>query len=996
MKRLNSGVILLILVIMLFHSCTKSPYPAQTLTFTGHQATGLSQNSWKLWPDSTASWENDSLFLPPVNLNQLAVNEPTCGWDNLPQKGIAVNLPATVEEYFWGQYGNPFGQSGNYTGVSWFTTTFIVPEEEDIKHIFLDFESARLRAEVYVNRKLAGYDIITGTPFSVDITDFVITGKPNELAVRITDPNGNLTWRDYRTYPWGKYEIPASHGFGGITGKVYLRTSGNSYLKDVFVKNKPAINEIDLEVSLNNDKAVSGDLKITITDPKKTEPVLDTVFSEDLPPGSNSLTYSLKVKDVRQWSVNTPELYTLQVAWTAGDGSNDLITKKIGFRWFEVKERDGDKQFYLNNQRIVLRSAISWGFWPVNGIYPTDELAEKQIRTAKDLGLNMLNFHRAIGQPKILDLADEMGLLYYEEPGGYGHGNSDFAREFNRIKLFRMIKRDRSHPGLVIYSQLNEAGRDPEPHELEDLKKAHQLDETRCITFSSQYYPKHYRDGITPKTPSPGKAYMLPYEHEIRYQGWWDRHHAGGPGVYPDERYNSPSDYYLYTNHKEEIIFWGEEGAIGTPPRLSTIKDDLQKTGKSGWDGNDFIDMHDAYEQFIYEKGFNEAFPVVDSLTKSLGNVSMYYQGRMIENFRINNIGDGYVVNGWEEMKFENHSGIVDIYRNPKGDPKILARYNQPLYIAIKASSKVFELGGQNRVDLYVVNEKNLMGDFELKLTVTDLSGEILNKSWPVHVNGGFEYGQLLVDSLIITPAERGYCTLKASLYKEEVLFAEGQELLFTVQNFPETFSENLAVIDTSDSWINILKSMNIRNLVKYTSPNVPKERICLLNFVPEGMKNRMGDVRQEIFDWVVNGNTLIILQNTEEWVRILNEKEIVDTRGYEKGYPLWYGTNYFVKDHPLFNELPVNTAFNWEYQCLANYDRQRIGFRINGGETVVGLQIDHKKELYNAVVIIPVGSGRIILSTLDLKGALLKNDKPSVVARKILLNFLLYAQENE
>ena len=76
----------------------------------------------------------------------------------------------------------------------------------------------------------------------------------------------------------------------------------------------------------------------------------------------------------------------------------------------------------MNGKRIVLRTAISWGFWPVNGIIPTPELAERQIRLAKELGLNMLNFHRGIGQTVLLDKADELGLLYYEEPGGYKTG----------------------------------------------------------------------------------------------------------------------------------------------------------------------------------------------------------------------------------------------------------------------------------------------------------------------------------------------------------------------------------------------------------------------------------------------------------------------------------------------------------------------------------------------------------------------------------------------
>ena len=107
----------------------------------------------------------------------------------------------------------------------------------------------------------------------------------------------------------------------------------------------------------------------------------------------------------------------------------------------------------------MLRSAISWGYWPVTGLIATPEMAEKQITTAKQLGLNMLNFHRNIGTPVVLDKADEMGLLYYEEPGSFHSGTHDpFIRTILREKVFRMIKRDRSHPSLIIYNMINEFG----------------------------------------------------------------------------------------------------------------------------------------------------------------------------------------------------------------------------------------------------------------------------------------------------------------------------------------------------------------------------------------------------------------------------------------------------------------------------------------------------------------------------------------------------------
>ena len=87
-----------------------------------------------------------------------------------------------------------------------------------------------------------------------------------------------------------------------------------------------------------------------------------------------------------------------------------------------------------------------------------------------------------------------------------------------------------------------------------------------------------------------------------------------------------------------------------------------------------------------------------------------------------------------------------------------------------------------------------------------------------------------------------------------------------------------------------------------------------------------------------------------------------------------WYGGNYFVKDSKLFNGLPQNCVFNWEYQCLATYNKARIGMRMESGETSVGCVSDHKQEVYSALSVIPLGRGKIILSALDILSCIKTN----------------------
>ncbi|MBN2699392.1 MAG: beta-glycosidase [Bacteroidales bacterium] len=956
----------------------------------------LSQNEWNLWLDRDAEWVNDSLCLPPVDVSTLPVNKPTIGWEALHRgAGKTVRVPCTVEEHFWGENGHPFGISGNYCGVSWFTTRFRVPVEWHGKRIVLKFESVRLRAEVYLNGKLVGYDIINGTPFEVDLTEHVSRSGENNLDVRITDPNGNFAWRDWELYQWGNTGVAPSHGFGGITGSVILQSTDSVYVSDLFIKNRPDLTSIDLEVSLSNlhEKRVPGEISYRILDKKSGKVLMSGGDHQELFMRDETVYTTLSLPDARLWSPGSPDLYEMVVEWNGADGSHSVLKDDFGFRWFEVRDSEGDKQFFLNDQRVVFRSAISWGHWPVNGIYPTPEMARKQVSAAKSLGLNMLNFHRGIGQTVVLDEADKQGLFYYEEPGGYSPGESEFNKLYKREKLLRMVKRDRNHPSLVIYSMVNEANRDPLPDEIIDMQMAHEMDNTRMITFTSTYFGSGFHGGRCPRGPAAVKLHMLPNDDSLYYFGYWDEHHAGGPGVYMDEFYGGPQNIYRHYDVPEEIVFLGEEGAIGTPPRLALIKAEIEQTGQPGWDGDQYLGQYRAYEAFLDEKGFREAFPTVDALTSSLAGVAYYYQGRIVENFRIGNTGDGYVVNGWEATKIENHSGIVDAFRNLKADPGIIAYYNQPVFVAVKLRNKVIALGDSILSDFYLVNEMNLQGNLFLRILTQDEYGTLGESGYNIMVTGGNRYGELLHEGESLKPDNAGYFTVKAQLYDGDRLLAEGSDTAFVIDYRADEFKVPVAVLDTSGEMEQVLRMSGIEHLVPYGTFSYPKEKVLVVGgTLQPSLITGLSRMNDPLIDWITQGNTLVITRNADVWAEYLAQREVVDYRGKKTLERYWFGGNYFVREHQLFEGLPVNTAFNWEYQCLAGYlNRNRFGMRLYGEECVAGSFADHQQELYTAVGIIQVGEGQIILSSLDLASAIKEGKKSSVTAKQILFNYLKY-----
>ena len=323
--------------------------------------TPLGGDGWKLWLDKKAEYKSDQLhlnpadaakiranagdWLTPVDVRALSVAGPGCGWDRLFAKSVPwteaeaawkdsglsleISVPGTVEGYFFDAIsGNRQGarETGDYKGVSWWGRTFNVPAAAKGRRVVLAFrEGIRQRAEVFVNRKLVGYELVLQSPFEVDVSDVVNYGGANELAVRITDANGNFGWGDYTFTKWGKYMFPLSHGFGGIPGGIDLVVTDPVRIEDVFVRNKPTLRDIDTSVYLVNGSPRAARLTVEaaiVENWSGSAPVKNpkTIFAKivgtvDVPAGAaRTFDFNAVVKEAKLWEIHDSHLYDMQVA----------------------------------------------------------------------------------------------------------------------------------------------------------------------------------------------------------------------------------------------------------------------------------------------------------------------------------------------------------------------------------------------------------------------------------------------------------------------------------------------------------------------------------------------------------------------------------------------------------------------------------------------------------------------------------------------------------
>jgi beta-galactosidase len=814
--------------------------PAHLPNGTGSPDSVVMDDSWRLWLDQTAPWKEDRLYLPEeVDLTKIPVNPPTGGWDVLSdQAGIPVTLPDTVEAHYWGKSPLRTADSNKptdivnlnspYDGVSWWYRNFTPPNLKSGEHLVFSFPGARLRAEVYVNGQLVGYNIVSEIPFTADATNALKPGEPNQMAIRITNIGGVFSWGDFYFQEWGRYQLPITHGFGGISGGVTMAVHGPVVVDDLYVANNPDSHEVTLNATVDSTgPAYKGPLALSISRDGRT--VWNGSVDVDLPAGgSATASQQVTVPDAELWDIGHPVIY--QAAARIASVLHSDRTTDFGFRWFNAEGIGTDPKLVLNGKRIFIKSAISWGFWAPNGLFPDKEAVQREIKAVQELGLNCVQTHRHFPKAEVLDGFDHAGLLRYCEPGGgssvwdesngvnptlysgpidtsgTGGEPTSFFNHWEMDKITAMIKAYRSHPSLIMWSLKNESAADLHNRKLFYLmNQVHQLDPSRIVILKSGYGPG-------------GEVMGRPYDTQMYYgdggndSGWHDNHNEDDTGVYQDSLYKSPTDFKCYTTDSTGIAMWGELGTADSPDDFTATVKWYQEHNIPGYNRTAAEVRLAAYDAFLDKYNFRSAFPTASSLFQAVGARHYFDAAHITENARIADANDYIALTGWESTTVDNNSGLVDALRNLKGDPALMKQATAPTVLVIRARHYVIAKGDAAVVDAFSVNEVNLHGDFTLHFTAamnSDPNKPFFDVSFPVTLKGGDIFGQLLKDGISFTPPDAGPVTMSGSLTPANGLdpVMQRTEPLLVVDPNPAPITGAVACADYDGKLIPALQS---------------------------------------------------------------------------------------------------------------------------------------------------------------------------------------------
>ena len=324
-----------------------------------------------------------------------------------------------------------------------------IPANWDGKRVIAHFGSVTSNIYLYVNGKFAGYAEDSKVAAEFDITPFLKKGK-NLIAFQ------SFRWCD------GSW----------CEDQDFWRLSGPARENYLYARSKEhRLLDVRVETELKNNYK-DGALNITAKLQGNTLAyfgLYDPDGKEVIVTGTDNVRngvakYQLRVKNVRKWSAETPNLYTLVVSPIQNGGMYspyEIIQVKVGFRKVEIK----NKQLLVNGQPVLLKGANRHEMDPDEGYNVSEKRMIQDIMMMKRLNINAVRTCHYPDDPRWYDLCDKYGLYVVAEANQESHGfqygddaaakKPEFAKQImernqHNVSMFY------NHPSIITWSLGNE------------------------------------------------------------------------------------------------------------------------------------------------------------------------------------------------------------------------------------------------------------------------------------------------------------------------------------------------------------------------------------------------------------------------------------------------------------------------------------------------------------------------------------------------------------
>jgi len=365
-------------------------------------------------------------------------------------------------------------------GTGWYRKELDIPEELNGKSVYLQFDGIYMDADIWINGVKLGNHPYGYTSFWYDISDKIQPGESNLIAVKVQNEGRNSRWYSGS----GIYR----HVWLVVNQALHIAPWGTSITTPEILADRATVlvsNEIT-----NADES-SGKLKVlTSLLGEDGQTVAQTESEIDIGPGARStLNQELELSAPELWSVDSPVLYTaLTEIRDEKSRILDRVKTHFGIRSIEYSMEG----FFLNGKNVLLKGGCMHHDNGPLGSAAYDRAEERRVELMKASGFNSIRCAHNPPSPAFLDACDRLGILVIDEsfdmwrrpknPQDYHRFFDDWWQE----DVKSMVKRDRNHPSIIMWSTGNEI---PERGEAEGVETSEmlaefirELDPTRPVT----------------------------------------------------------------------------------------------------------------------------------------------------------------------------------------------------------------------------------------------------------------------------------------------------------------------------------------------------------------------------------------------------------------------------------------------------------------------------------------------------------------------------------